>query len=118
MTSAPDTRWLAFNIQRALFTDRRVREAMTLAFDFEWMNKALFYGAYKRADSYFQNTEYAAQRLIPTPTSWSCWRRYKAQLPAEVFNNAYAPPHSDGSGFDRDNLLKAMASCWRRPAGS
>jgi ABC-type oligopeptide transport system substrate-binding subunit len=42
--SAQDTRWLAFNIQRPVFTDRRVREAITLAFDFEWMNKALFYG--------------------------------------------------------------------------
>ncbi len=61
MTSATDTRWLAFNIQRPVFADRRVREAISLAFDFEWMNKALFYGAYKRADSYFQNTEYAAR---------------------------------------------------------
>ena len=42
--SAQDTRWLAFNIQRPVFSDRRVREAITLAFDFEWMNKALFYG--------------------------------------------------------------------------
>ncbi|MDU4223734.1 MAG: extracellular solute-binding protein, partial [Enterobacter asburiae] len=59
--SAQDTRWLAFNIQRPVFNDRRVREAISLAFDFEWMNKALFYGAYSRANSYFQNTEYAAR---------------------------------------------------------
>jgi ABC-type transport system substrate-binding protein len=50
-----------------VFNDRRVREAITLAFDFEWMNKALFYGAYSRANSY-QNTEYAARRR-PMPKS-------------------------------------------------
>jgi microcin C transport system substrate-binding protein len=70
--SAQDTRWLAFNIQRPVFTDRRVREAITLAFDFEWMNKALFYGAYSRANSYFQNTEYAA-RNYRTPMNSPCW---------------------------------------------
>lgn len=59
--SAQDTRWLAFNIQRPVFADRRVRQAITLAFDFEWMNKALFYNAYSRTNSYFQNTEYAAR---------------------------------------------------------
>ncbi|MGP4883979.1 ABC transporter substrate-binding protein, partial [Klebsiella pneumoniae] len=48
-TSAQDTQWLAFNIQRPIFADRRVRQAITLAFDFEWMNKALFYSAYQRA---------------------------------------------------------------------
>ncbi|WP_250845365.1 ABC transporter substrate-binding protein, partial [Escherichia coli] len=55
------TQWLAFNIQRPVFSDRRVREAITLAFDFEWMNKALFYHSYSRANSFFQNTEYAAR---------------------------------------------------------
>ncbi len=58
--SAQDTRWLAFNIQRPVFKDRRVREAVT-AFDFEWMNKALFYNVWSRTNSYFQNTEYAAR---------------------------------------------------------
>lgn len=105
---ATDTRWLAFNNEKALFADRRVREALTLAFDFEWMNKALFYGAYKRTDSYFQNTAYAAKGY-PDADQQVLLAPYKAQLPAEVFNNAYAPPHSDGSGFDRNNLLQAMA---------
>ncbi|MEZ0461100.1 ABC transporter substrate-binding protein, partial [Klebsiella pneumoniae] len=62
-TSAKDTQWLAFNIQRPIFADRRVRQAITLAFDFEWMYKALFYSAYQRANSYFQNTEYSAPSL-------------------------------------------------------
>ncbi len=106
-TVSTDTRWLAFNNEKPLFADRRVREAITLAFDFEWMNKALFYGAYKRTRSYFQNTEYAALGY-PKAEQLILLAPYKAQLPAEVFNNEYAPPRSDGSGFDRSNLLQAM----------
>lgn len=104
--SAQDTRWLAFNIQRPVFSDRRVREAITLAFDFEWMNKALFYGAYSRANSYFQNTEYAA-RDYPQADELVLLAPMKAELPPEVFTRVFEPPKSDGNGFDRDNLLKA-----------
>ncbi|CZX19619.1 putative peptide/nickel transport system substrate-binding protein [Enterobacter hormaechei] len=104
--SAQDTRWLAFNIQRPFFSDRRVREAITLAFDFEWMNKALFYGAYSRANSYFQNTEYAA-RDYPHADELVLLAPMKAELPPEVFTRIFEPPKSDGNGFDRDNLLKA-----------
>jgi microcin C transport system substrate-binding protein len=105
-TSAQNTRWLAFNIQRPMFADRKVREAITLAFDFEWMNKALFYSAYNRANSYFQNTEYAA-RSYPDADELILLAPMKADLPPEVFTSIYQPPASDGSGFDRDNLLKA-----------
>lgn len=104
--SAQDTRWLAFNIQRPVFSDRRVREAITLAFDFEWMNKALFYGAYSRANSYFQNTEYTA-RDYPHADELVLLAPMKAELPPEVFTRVFEPPKSDGNGFDRDNLLKA-----------
>ncbi|MFP8462654.1 extracellular solute-binding protein [Enterobacter hormaechei] len=104
--SVQDTRWLAFNIQRPVFSDRRVREAITLAFDFEWMNKALFYGAYSRANSYFQNTEYAA-RDYPHADELVLLAPMKAELPPEVFTRVFEPPKSDGNGFDRDNLLKA-----------
>lgn len=104
--SAQDTRWLAFNNQRPLFSDRRVREALTLAFDFEWMNKALFYKAYSRTNSYFQNTEYAA-RGYPDAAELTLLAPMKADLPPEVFNAIYQPPVSKGDGFDRPNLLKA-----------
>lgn len=104
--SAQDTRWLAFNNQRPLFQDRRVREALTLAFDFEWMNKALFYNAYSRTNSYFQNTEYAA-RDYPDAAELTLLAPMKAKLPPEVFTSIYQPPVSQGNGFDRNNLLKA-----------
>ena len=104
--SAQDTRWLTFNIQRPVFSDRKVREAIGLAFDFEWMNKALFYGAYSRANSYFQNTEYAA-RGYPDADELVLLGPMKNELPPEVFTSIYEPPKSNGNGFDRDNLLKA-----------
>ncbi|WP_336993762.1 extracellular solute-binding protein [Lelliottia amnigena] len=106
--SAQDTRWLAFNIQRPVFTDRRVRQAITLAFDFEWMNKALFYNAYSRTNSYFQNTEYAA-RDYPDAAELTLLAPLKAEVPPEVFTTIFVPPTTKGSGYDRDNLLKASA---------
>lgn len=105
-TSAQDTRWLAFNIQRPMFSDRRVREAVSLAFDFEWMNKALFYNAYSRTTSYFQNTEYAA-RSYPDAAELTLLAPMKADIPPEVFTSVYTPPVSKGDGYDRENLLKA-----------
>lgn len=105
--AAQDARWLAFNIQRPIFGDRKVREAIGLAFDFEWMNKALFYGAYSRANSYFQNTEYAA-RGYPHADELILLAPLKKDLPPEVFTSVYNPPKSNGNGFDRENLLKAM----------
>ena len=105
--AAQDARWLAFNIQRPIFENRKVREAIGLAFDFEWMNKALFYGAYSRANSYFQNTEYAA-RDYPHADELILLAPMKKDLPPEVFTSIYNPPKSNGNGFDRENLLKAM----------
>lgn len=104
--SAQDTRWLAFNIQRPVFSDRRVRQAITLAFDFEWMNKALFYGAYSRVNSYFQNTEYAAKGY-PDAAELTLLGPLKSDIPAEVFTTVFQPPVSKGDGYDRNNLLKA-----------
>lgn len=104
--SAQDTRWLAFNIQRPVFADRRVRQAITLAFDFEWMNKALFYGAYSRASSYFQNTDYAA-RGKPDSAELALLEPFRAELPPEIFTTPFRPPASAGDGFDRANLLAA-----------
>src|SRR5476651_1067478 len=103
-----DTPWLAFNIQRPLFADRRVREALTLAFDFEWMNKALFYKGYQRVNSYFTNTPYAA-RDYPDVAELAVLAPLKGQIPPEAFTGPYQPPVSNGSGYDRQNLLKALA---------
>ncbi|XKM14133.1 extracellular solute-binding protein [Orbaceae bacterium ac157xtp] len=106
VTTATPTRWLAFNIERPLFNDRKVRQALTLAFDFAWLNHAFYYDSYKRPMSYFENTEYAATGL-PTEQELAWLTPYRDVLPTETFGEAYSIPESDGSGFNRENLLKA-----------
>ncbi len=70
------------------------------------MNKALFYNAWSRTNSYFQNTEYAA-RNYPDAAELVLLAPMKKDLPPEVFTQIYQPPVSKGDGYDRDNLLKA-----------
>ncbi len=108
-TSAQDTQWLAFNIQRPIFADRRVRQAITLAFDFEWMNKALFYSAYQRANSYFQNTEYAA-RSLPDAAELALLTPMKNELPRS--SSASLP----AAGLPRRWLRSRQLTQSRRPA--
>ncbi len=97
-----------FNIKRPLFSDRRVRMALNEAFDFEWMNKNLFYGQYKRTRSYFQNTPYAATGL-PGPEELKILEPIRDKVPAEVFTTEYDPPVTDGSGFIRPQMRRAFA---------
>jgi len=96
------------NTRRPMFADRRVREALTLAFDFEWVNKNLFYGAYTRTNSYFANSELAAAGL-PSEAELALLEPFRDELPPEVFGPAYQAPVSDGSGSDRANLRRAKA---------
>lgn len=105
---APNTQWLAFNLSRSLFNDRRVRQAITLAFDFEWLNHSFYYNSYRRPLSYFENTEYAAQGL-PSNNELSWLLPFKSILPETVFTTAYQLPPSQGDGFNRTNLLKAQS---------
>ncbi|HPG88822.1 MAG TPA: extracellular solute-binding protein, partial [Hyphomicrobium sp.] len=94
------------NTRRDKFKDVRVREALDLAFDFEWSNKKLFYGLYKRTASFFENSDMMAQGL-PSPEELALLTPYKDKLPTAVFEAPYIPPVSDGSGNNRDNLKKA-----------
>ncbi len=95
-----------FNTRRDIFSDRKVREAIIYAFDFEWSNKALFFGQYTRTRSYFENSEMAA-RGLPSPEELEILNPLKGQIPDEVFTQEYNPPKTDGSGNNRDNLAKA-----------
>lgn len=96
------------NTRRRKFQDRRVREAMGLAFDFEWLNRELFYGLYKRTRSMFENSAFAATGM-PTAAELALLDPYRGRVPAQVFGPAFVPPTSDGSGEDRANLLEAQA---------
>ena len=96
----------AFNLRRPLFQDRRVRQAIGYALDFEWANRTLFYGQYTRARSYFGNSELAANG-IPEGEELKVLEPLRDKLPPELFTMEYQPPVTDGSGNMRDNLRKA-----------
>ena len=94
------------NMRRSKFSDVRVRKALDLAFDFEWMNKNIFYGLYKRTNSYFENSELKASGL-PSADELALLEPFKDKLSKEVFEAPYVAPPSDGSGMNRDNMRAA-----------
>ncbi|WP_119307193.1 extracellular solute-binding protein [Cohaesibacter haloalkalitolerans] len=96
-----------FNTRRAKFADKRTRQAIALAFDFEWSNKQLFHGLYQRTASFFERSAMKAEGL-PTGAELALLERYRATLDPDVFKDAYSPPTSDGSGKDRALLRKAF----------
>ncbi|WP_278958172.1 extracellular solute-binding protein [Aquipseudomonas alcaligenes] len=95
-----------FNLRRPIFQDRRLREAIAQLFDFEWANKQLFYGAYKRTHSYFENSEMAATGL-PSEAELKLLEPLRDKLPPEVFSQEFKPPVSDGSGIIREQSRRA-----------
>jgi microcin C transport system substrate-binding protein len=96
-----------YNLRRPLFQDPRVRQALAYAFDFEWSNKNLFYGAYTRTRSYFDNSELAATG-VPKGEELQILEPFRGKVPDEVFTKEYNPPHYDGSGNIRDGLREAI----------
>ncbi|MDX2096112.1 MAG: extracellular solute-binding protein [Alphaproteobacteria bacterium] len=96
-----------FNTRKARFADRRVREAIGLTLDFEWMNRVLFYGAYDRAKSFFGNTEFEAKGL-PDARERALLSPFSTTLPPALFTTEYTVPVTDGSGIARANLIRAQ----------
>ncbi|MCP4394653.1 MAG: ABC transporter substrate-binding protein [Alphaproteobacteria bacterium] len=97
-----------FNARREVFKDRRVREAIALAFDFNWTNQNLFFGQYIRTNSYFDNSDMAAKGL-PLGKELKVLEKYREKLPKDVFEKEFkAPSTKNGSGDIRKNLRKAV----------
>lgn len=94
------------NTRRAKFADARVRQAIGLAFDFEWANENLFHGLYTRTHSFFENSPMKAEGT-PSPAELALLEPLRGDVPAEVFGEAYVPPVTDGSGRNRRQLREA-----------
>jgi microcin C transport system substrate-binding protein len=95
------------NTRRPEFADARVRQAMTLAFDFQWMNRVLFYNSYERDDSYFTNS-YLASSGLPSPAELKLLAPYRQEIAPSVFTTPFALPVTDGSGYNLPQLEQAM----------
>ena len=108
------------NTRREIFADVRVREAIGLAFDFEWTNKNVMYSSYRRTISYFPNTDMEAKGK-PSPDELAVLEPLRSQVAPAVFDDVVSPPISDGSGSDRALLKRAndllLAAGCKRDAG-
>ena len=94
------------NIRKPQFADKRVRQALGLALDFEWLNRQLFYGQYVRIDSFYSNGELAAQGL-PSPAELALLEPLRARLDPAVFGPAPVPPITTPPDSLRNNLRRA-----------
>jgi microcin C transport system substrate-binding protein len=97
----------AFNIRRAKFQDPRIRRAFNYAFDFEEMNKQIFFGQYTRIASYFQGTELASSGL-PAGRELEILETVRDKVPSEVFTTAYSNPVGGDPQAVRGNLREAV----------
>ncbi|HVX98797.1 MAG TPA: extracellular solute-binding protein [Pseudorhodoplanes sp.] len=93
------------NTRRDKFKDRRLREALICAFDFEWTNKTIMYGSYERTHSVFQNSDMMATGK-PSPEELALLEPFRGKVPDEVFGEPFVPPVTDGSGQDRAVLRR------------
>ena len=109
-------RAIALNTRRSFLSDVRVREALTLAFDFEWQNRVMRHGTQTRALSYFANSRFAAEGL-PTKAEIEVLKPFQSRLPPRIFSHPFTLPISNGYGTNRDALERARelleAAGWR-----
>jgi len=94
------------NTRRDKFKDVRVREALGLAIDYEWMNRQMFYGAYQRVRGLFGNTDCQASGL-PGPLELAILEPWRSQIAPAAMDAMFAPPRTDGAGSLRENLRRA-----------
>src|SRR5262249_23897594 len=98
-----------FNTRRPLFADVRVREALGLLFDFEWINRNYFFDLYRRTGSYFDGSELSARGRPADPRERELLAGYPNAVRSDVVAGTWTPPVTDGSGRDRETLKRALA---------
>ena len=100
-------RSIALNSRRPHLSDARVREALALAFDFEWQNRVMRHGTQRRATSYFANSRFASEGL-PTDAELALLQKYESELDPRVFSTPFSMPISSGYGTNREALRRSQ----------
>jgi peptide/nickel transport system substrate-binding protein len=100
---------LVFNTRRPIFADIRVRQALTLLLDFEWMNKSLFFDSYTRTRSFFDGSELSSAGVPASARERALLAPFPGAVRPEMMDGTWAPPVTDGSGRDRTTLRAALA---------
>ena len=100
--------FLVFNTRRPVFSDIRVRQALTLLFDFEWINRNYFFGLYARAAGFFAGSELSAYSRPPDDRERELLKPFTERIPPDILDGSYRLPVTDGSGRDRTTLRGAL----------
>ncbi|MFL6796850.1 MAG: extracellular solute-binding protein [Xanthobacteraceae bacterium] len=100
--------YFVFNTRRAVFADIRVREAISLLFDFEWMNRSYFFNLYRRTGSFFEGSELSAHGRPADARERALLAPFAEAVRPDVLEGTWSPPVSDGSGRDRNLLKRAL----------
>jgi peptide/nickel transport system substrate-binding protein len=98
-----------FNTRRPIFADLRVRQALVLLFDAEWVNRNFFFDLYRRSASYFDDSELSAFHRPADQHERALLAKFPNAVRADVLDGTWSPPTSDGSGRDRKNLRAALS---------
>jgi peptide/nickel transport system substrate-binding protein len=101
--------FLVFNTRRPMFSDIRTREALTLLFDFEWINRNYFFGLYSRAGGFFAGSELSAYARSADEKERSLLKPFSSAVRSDILDGSYRLPVTDGSGRDRKALRAALA---------
>jgi peptide/nickel transport system substrate-binding protein len=101
--------FLVFNTRRPMFADIRVRQALTLLFDFEWINRNYFFGLYGRAGGFFAGSELSAYARAANDRERALLKPYASHMPPDILDGSWRLPVSDASGRDRATLRSALA---------
>jgi peptide/nickel transport system substrate-binding protein len=102
------SQFLVFNTRRPVFSDIRVRQALTLLFDFEWINRNYFFGLYGRSAGYFAGSELSAYGRAADDRELEFLKPFASHIPRDILDGSYRLPVTDGSGRDRANLRESL----------
>jgi peptide/nickel transport system substrate-binding protein len=102
------SQFLVFNTRRPIFSDIRVRQALTLLFDFEWINRNYFFGLYARAAGFFAGSELSAYARPADARERELLKPFTAYIRPDILDGSYRLPVTDGSGRDRTTLRSAL----------